>query len=57
MNLFLFFKAYSITKTIRQEHPNKVGVIQSFSYSCFIKIGKFIKIDSLMNLVVKIINK
>ena len=46
-----------VTKTIRQEHPNKVGVIQSFSFYFFLKLGKFIKIASLMNLVVKTINK
>ena len=55
MNLFLFFKQNSINKTIRHEQPKTVGTIQSvFS---LLKIGKLIKIASLMNFVVKTMNK
>ena len=59
MNLFLFFKANSTTKTIKQEIPKIKGIIHlSISFLLLrIKIGKLIKIDSLINLVVKIMLK
>ena len=59
MNLFLFFNKNSIAKTIKQEIPKTKGVIylSILSLLLWTKRGKLIKIDSLINLVVKTILK